>query len=167
MPLPWTDLLTNGEQLGRYFTTPPILDGAVLGSLHLDRDGPTLTLRFRLAGLPDRPDEAWVAAGCDGFEFQVRFLDVADVRVVGWPFGASVSVEVSRREPAHLRRIAVSAVGGDGQVLAFTSNASLTVGHLAATRSRDDTFWHVGRVDQIRLGDSLPDTTDHAYWGRL
>jgi len=165
----WADLLTNREQMDHYYSTIPALDGAELRSLRLDRYGPTLTLRLDLPAFPDRPDEKWVAEGCDRFQCQIRFLDVAELRVSGWPASTPLAISISPQEPAEQRRIAVTAQGINDQKerLRFTSNASLTVGHITATRNSDDTYWHAGRVDQIRYGTRLPDVLDHAYYERL
>lgn len=162
----WADLLTNREQLDRYYSTIPSLDGAALRSLHLDRYGPALTLRLDLPTFPDQPDEKWVAAGCDEFQCQIRFLDTAELRVVGWPFSTPVDVSISPQEPAEKRRIAVTAVSARDRKASvrFTSSESLTIGHITASRNGDEAYWHAGRVDQIRLGTRLPDVTDNAYY---
>ncbi|WP_326595029.1 Imm50 family immunity protein [Streptomyces sp. NBC_01803] len=166
----WADLLTDRERIARYYSEVPPLDGAVLRSVRLDRDGPTLLLRLDLPVFPDRPEEEWTVAGCDRFQCQIRFLAVEDIRVAGWPFLGGVDLGIQPLEPAEERRVAVVArARADGaDVVRFSCNASLSVGHLAAYRDGDGgPYLHAGRVDRIRFGTRLPNPTDKAYYERL
>ncbi|MDT0309575.1 Imm50 family immunity protein [Streptomyces sp. DSM 44917] len=167
MTLRWAELVANRERLERYYDAVPPLDGVLVRAVHLDRDGPTVTMRLELGAFPDRPEAEWVAEGCDRLQCHLRFLDVGDLKVSGWPLSASGGVRLERLAPAERRRIAVEVGGAGGALMRFTSNASLAVGHFAALRGGGDTYWHAGPVDRLRLGNGLPDVTDHVFYERL
>ncbi|RMI33197.1 Imm50 family immunity protein [Streptomyces triticirhizae] len=162
----WAELLVDREPLARYYGAPPPLNGVVLRSVRLERDGPTLLLRLDLPAFPDRPEPEWSAAGCDRFQCQLRCLDVAEVRFSGWPLGRPVDLGVEPVGPPAERRIAVTGRQDGVEALRFSCNASLAVGHLLAYREGGPHLY-VGAVDRHRLGTRLPDPTDGTFYGRL
>lgn len=163
----WADLLVNRPALETFYAPVPPLESITVRSVHLNRRGPTLTLRFDLPEFPHTPLPEWVAAGCDAFQGQLRFLAVADVVLRGWipPVTASVLIEELEN-----RRIRVG-LRGAGTELAFTSSDSLTVGHLSAYRRSDDggdrgPHHFVGRTDRFRW-TTVPDVWEKTFYERV
>jgi hypothetical protein len=163
----WESLLVNRPALEAFYSSVPPLESLTVRSVHLDRRGPTVILRFDLPRFPDRPLPEWVAAGCDTFQCQLRFLAVADVVLHGW--SPPVTGDLVIEEEAD-RRIRV-ALRGAGARLAFTGSDSLTVGHLSAyRRSADGTDTgpqhFVGRTDRFRWS-TVPDVWEKTFYERV
>lgn len=166
----WADLLRNPEAVGAFYSTIPPLESAVLRSVHLDRWGPTLTLRLDLPGFPDRPLPEWVDGGCDRFQCHVQFVDVAGFRMdtAGWRAPSVVDVAMTGLER---RRVGVR-IEGDATDVAFTSSDSLVVGRMSAYRAGSsdgvDRGPHhfVGKVDRIRY-TAVPDAWEKTYHERV
>ncbi|MCZ4122164.1 Imm50 family immunity protein [Streptomyces sp. H39-S7] len=157
----------NRPALEAFYSPVPALESLTVRSVHLDRRGPTLILRFDLPRFPDAPPPEWAAAGCDTFQCQLRFLAVADVVMRGWSPPVTADVVIEEEEN---RRIRVG-MRGAGAELAFTSSDSLTVGHLSAyARSDDGTDagprHFVGRTDQFRWS-TVPDVWEKNFYERV
>ncbi|MEV1011293.1 hypothetical protein [Streptomyces sp. NPDC049881] len=164
----WADAVVNRELLDGYYSAVPPLSGAVLRSLYLDRNGPSVILRIDLPALPDRGGSEGAGAEAEWFGCHVAFLDVADVRITGRLVGGPVDVTLDAAPPEGHRRLAVTVTrqdeAGQGR---FTANESLRVGHLAAHGDAPETYRFAGPVDRIRLRGGLPDTTDRAFYERV
>jgi hypothetical protein len=163
----WADLLRNPEAVGAFYERLPPLEAVVLRSVHLDRWGPTLTLRLDLPRFADRPLPEWVESGCDRLQCHLQFVDVADVRMRGWRPPATADVGMGGLER---RRVAVR-IAGEGVDLAFTSSDSLVVGRMSVYRAQQgglDTGPHqfVGKVDRIRC-TAVPDVWEKTFYERV
>lgn len=163
----WESLLVNRPALEAFYSPVPPLESVTVRSVHLDRRGPTLILRFDLPEFPHTPRPEWAAAGCDTFQCQLRFLAVADVVLRGW--SPPVTADVVIEEEAN-RRIRVG-LRSAGLELGFTSSDSLTVGHLSAYRRSDDGTdagrqHFVGRTDQFRW-TTVPDVWEKTFYERV
>ncbi|MFC9329416.1 hypothetical protein [Kitasatospora sp. NPDC057015] len=166
MTLHWVDTLRNPEKLLELYRTGPRAGAPRIHSLHLNRRGPTLTLR---ASLPDqgellRADRA--RPGCDTVEFHLQFLDVGDVRITGGPLPAEAVIEIGELPE---NRIAVRIDGGRTSI-AFTGNRSVSVGRLstreAATDGPSPVHHYTGRVDALRYS-APPATWEKNYYERV
>ena len=51
--------ISNPELVRAYYSFDPKLDGISLHEISVNRDGPTLTIRFDLTDFPDKPPEKW------------------------------------------------------------------------------------------------------------
>jgi len=163
--LHWAEVLTNRPLLEVYYSTVPPLSGIALRSVHLDRAGPTLTLRLALPEFPDRPLPEWVEAGYDRFQCQVQFLGVAELNMRGWRSGAVADVTLT---PESRRRVRV-VVAAEGVSLTFTASDHLTVGKPSAYRvdANGERHSYIRKVDRLRLRDGLPEVWDRSFHGRV
>ncbi|MFG1805599.1 Imm50 family immunity protein [Streptomyces sp. NPDC049040] len=161
----WADLLTDRQVVGAYYTVLPPLQGIALRSVHLERVGPGLVLRFALPVFPDRPPPAWAGAGYDRFECRLEFFGVADLDWRGWAAGAVADVRLAR-EP---RRRVRAEVAADGVDLRFTASDALRAGRPSAYRVDGTVERHsyTGAVDRHRLGDGAAEAWDRSFHGRV
>lgn len=78
----------------------PPLAGAHLHELTLDRDGPSLTLRFDLAEYPSPPPAKWRTQGFNKVQLALTFGGLREVEVRG--FTSSLLVDISLTRDAGL-----------------------------------------------------------------
>lgn len=160
----WVDLVRNRELIDALYTEVPPLGPVTLRSVHLDRRGPTLTLRCDLPAFPDRPLPEW--AGHDRLQVLVQFLAVDEVLLEDWRPAAVVRMDF---EPLERRRVRVSATGDVR--LGFTSSDSLTVGHVSAFHGApgavdDGPHAFAGKVDRMRF-TTVPDAWQKGFHERV
>ncbi|AKV02309.1 hypothetical protein AKJ09_08972 [Labilithrix luteola] len=163
----WIDALQNPEQLLALFREPPADEALRLHSFHLNRRGPAMTLRLSTLRFVDVPPADWRAEeGLDVFEFQLRFLDVAEVAIAGERLPVECRISLAGRPE---NRFAVL-VEGPGVRLGFSANRELAIGHLNAHASAAGPYGtsrrHLGKVDAIRYPQT-PDTWEKTYYERL
>ncbi|MFD7985905.1 hypothetical protein ACFV4M_21390 [Kitasatospora indigofera] len=162
----WADTLRNPEKLLELYRTPPRGDVLRIHSLHLNRRGPTLTLRASLPQQAGRLREDRTEPGCDTVEFHLQFLDVADVRVTGGRLPADAAVAITELRES---RIAVRIDGGPTDI-AFTGNRAVSVGRLSTRAATPDgsspVHHYTGRVDALRYS-APPATWEENYYARV
>ncbi|MFF7752564.1 Imm50 family immunity protein [Streptomyces sp. NPDC007971] len=159
--------LVNPEVLRSLYGHVPRPEGVRVRSVHLDRRGPTVTLRVDLPGFPASPPPEWAEAGMDGVQCQFAFCAVQPLLCAKWepPAVADLCAVPFGSE----RRMRVS-VAGTGVDLRFECSTSVVVRHVSAFRrgpGGDDGGPHLFRnkVD-ARLFGSLPATHRKVFYER-
>ncbi|MEC4014881.1 Imm50 family immunity protein [Streptomyces sp. H27-D2] len=155
MTLHWAEQLVNPEQLTALYLTIPSLHSIKVRSIHLDRWGPTLTLRFDLPEFPHVPRVEWQEPDCDTFQCQVQFLAVADVAMTQWQPPVTANITMLPRD---LRRLEIS-VEGLGVNLSFSSSDSLIIGHMGAFKTTPEgadsgRHCYLSKLDAMRFGST-------------
>ncbi|MGF1425932.1 Imm50 family immunity protein [Kitasatospora sp. LaBMicrA B282] len=165
----WADLLRNPEKLSGLYEQPADLDPLVLHSVHLDRRGPTVTLRLSTTRLPEQPPAEWSAAGCDHVEFHLQFLAVAELSLTPARFPAPVGFRFTEPEPDRIR----VRLRGAELDLAFAAHRSVTIGRLSAWSAatapapgEQPVHHYLSPLDR-RLHTTPPPTWKKNYYGRI
>ncbi|MFD9485762.1 Imm50 family immunity protein [Streptomyces sp. NPDC059991] len=148
-----------------YQAVPDLVDVRVR-SVHLDRRGPTVTLRLDLPG-PDRLPDGWERGSGRAVQCHVQFLAVEDLVLSHWEPPAVARVEL---RPLERHRLGVAVVG-DGVDLTFDSSASLVAGHVSVFTPDGDgsdggAHRYARRIDAIRY-ESVPATYEKVFFERV
>ncbi|MCC7423269.1 MAG: hypothetical protein IT428_23585 [Planctomycetaceae bacterium] len=80
----WADSLVDRRIIDAFYSTPPSLCRVNLHAINMNRDGPTVTLRFDLSTYPDRVPPKWVARQCNTAHLTLRLLAVKSLQIEGW-----------------------------------------------------------------------------------
>ncbi len=163
----WAELLRNPEALTRFYTVIPSLEAVTLRSVHLDRYGPTVTLRLDLPRFPDQPLPEWTDAGCDRFQCQVQFLAVNDFSMSGWEPPVTAAVYLTAQP---LRRVSVD-IRGEGTAVTFSSSDVLAVGRISAFQTPEGgvdqgRHYYAGKLDSM-LYSELPPVDEKNHYERV
>jgi Immunity protein 50 len=80
----WTQLLVDPRAVRAIFgETCPSLDGVELHEVVLDRDGPTVSLRFDLRDFPTDPPTKWREAGFNRVQVSLQAIGVRELDIRG------------------------------------------------------------------------------------
>ncbi len=94
----WTELLLNPQPLQAIFGADEVtLDGVDLHEVLLYRDGPSVTLRFDLAGFPALPPRKWAEQGLNRVQVQLELSGVGALSIQGWPARSRIDLVLERR----------------------------------------------------------------------
>lgn len=159
----WDSLLSNREDIAKYYTVIPRLGSVVVRSVHLNRLGPAVTLRMDTSEFPDRPPGEWVAAGCDELELQLQFADTRDVIVHSEKFPVVANVSFASTGE---RRVAVN-VRAEGTGIGFTCSDQVRVGRINAYKSSDPSVRYHASLLGRKLWNVLPDPFTRVYYESL
>ncbi|WP_455352131.1 Imm50 family immunity protein [Streptomyces sp. SYSU K217416] len=164
----WTEFLRNPEVFTPFYDTVPDLSNIRLRSIHLDRRGPTVTLRLDFPRLPDRMPKEWGKGAGDTLQCHVQFLAVEHFTLQYWEPPVTAA-RISLRPRAE-HRVGVETTG-DGVTLSFECSDSLLAGHIGMfSRDTDgsDTGTHhfARKLDSIRY-TSIPPTYEKAFYERV
>ncbi|MET9721527.1 Imm50 family immunity protein [Streptomyces zaomyceticus] len=167
MSLNWVDLLANPGDLRALYGTPPALRAVTVRSVHLNHDGPALTLRLDLPAFPGSPPREWREAGFDRFQCHLQFLAVESLAMRGWnpPATADIGLDACDR-----RRMRVT-VESSSFDLSFEAADTVLVGHLSAFSPGEDgsdggSRGFLGKLDSLRF-DTLPGLEEKTFYERV
>lgn len=78
--LEWIDALSNPQRvLAVYGDTMPTLENVYIHEVCVDREGPTLRMRFDLSKIPDNPPKKWRRDGLDVVQLEIAFGGVSEI----------------------------------------------------------------------------------------
>jgi hypothetical protein len=159
----WDSLLSNREDIAKYYTAIPRLESAVVRSVHLNRLGPAVTLRMDAPEFPDHPLGEWVAAGCDELELQLQFADTRDMIMHSEEFPVVANLSFAS---AGERRVAVN-VRAEGAEIEFTCSDRVRIGRINAYKSSDPSVRYHASLLGRKLWNMLPDPFTRVYYESL
>ncbi|MGW6395867.1 Imm50 family immunity protein [Streptomyces sp. NPDC055103] len=92
----WTSLLSNPLAIERiYDGNPPELVSVPLHAVDLNREGPTLSLRFDMPTFPENPPKKWAAQGFNTVQVTLTLGGVRNVSLSGFTADPVVDVAMS------------------------------------------------------------------------
>jgi hypothetical protein len=160
----WSRWLYDRTPISEYYSVIPELEHVAVSSIAFDRWGASLAFRIAWDELPDRPLEQWQTAGCDRFEFQLRFIDAQDLHIQcrGLPGRGRISLS-----PAPRKRLVVR-LSGENSGVGFSCSDQLHVGRVNAYKASDPgTRYHAGLIARRLAGVTLPAPTARWYYEKF
>jgi hypothetical protein len=93
----WHQLTLNPEALDNLYETVPELDGVDLFSIDLNRESPSVKVRFDLPQFPDKPSRRWHEKFNTAL-VELRFWGIADFEAKGWQRDMIVKIDIEKNE---------------------------------------------------------------------
>ncbi|MFU8854673.1 Imm50 family immunity protein [Micromonospora sp. SL1-18] len=80
--LEWINALSNPQRvLAVYGATMPTLENVHIHEVCVDREGPTLRMRFDLSKIPTNPPQKWRRDGLDVVQLEIAFGGVSEIAI--------------------------------------------------------------------------------------
>ncbi|MEU3425893.1 Imm50 family immunity protein [Streptomyces gardneri] len=99
----WTSLLSNPLAIERvYDGNPPELVSVPLHAIDLNREGPTLSLRFDMPTFPESPPKKWTAQGFNAVQVTLTLGGVRNVSFSGFTTSPVVEMTLTARNGVEL-----------------------------------------------------------------
>ncbi|MDV5146879.1 Imm50 family immunity protein [Streptomyces sp. SBC-4] len=99
----WASLLSNPWAIKRvYDGNPPELVSVPLHAVDLNREGPTLSLRFDMPIFPENPPKKWTAQGFDAVQVTLTLGGVRNVSFSGFTTSPVVEITLTARNGVEL-----------------------------------------------------------------
>jgi hypothetical protein len=91
----WIDAVSNPEGLREVFQgDPPLLAGVAVHTVSVDREGPTLRLRFDLPEYPANPPAKWQRSRFNTVQVELLFGAVRELSVNGVSTNVVADIEI-------------------------------------------------------------------------
>lgn len=127
----WNDLVSNPQGLRVIFQgDPPPLVGVSLHEVSVDRDGPSLRLRFDLPGYPSDPPAKWHRLGFNTVQVELLFGRVTELFLTGISTEVIADISIRRNSEVSVDGASLELVSPPMQISAVA--ASLTVSRMSA-----------------------------------
>lgn len=93
----WTQYVSEATGLAAVYSgTVPALERLNLHEVCLQRDGPSVLLRFDLNKFPVSPPKKWVSQGFNTVQISLRLLGVEDIRLSGWSSNCFIDINLTK-----------------------------------------------------------------------
>ncbi|MCZ4515936.1 Imm50 family immunity protein [Streptomyces sp. ActVer] len=99
----WTALLENPEGIDSVFQgSPPPLEGVHIHEVGLNREGPTLRVRFDLSDYPAQAPRKWQLQGFNTVQVELLFGGLRSVEISGFSVEPVGDITLTRDETVHV-----------------------------------------------------------------
>ncbi|MFH8785176.1 Imm50 family immunity protein [Streptomyces roseoverticillatus] len=106
----WAELLTNPAGITSiYGGSLPPLQGVHIHEVSLNREGPTLKVRFDLSEYPERAPRKWVSQGFNTVQIELCLSGVRDVALTGFGTDPIADIILTRTNSIEMELVSAQA----------------------------------------------------------
>ncbi|MDH1262928.1 Imm50 family immunity protein [Pseudomonas sp. GD03944] len=93
----WTEILVDATALRAvYGQDTPSLEGINLHSIEIERDGPSVLLRFDLRDFPKKPPKKWTISAFNRVQLSLLAVGVSELQINGLRSDCMINLEITK-----------------------------------------------------------------------